>query len=55
MREKIRIRLYLIFFCLVSFILTVVGLTSAFVEAFMVFCSMFAYSYTMLFWNEARK
>lgn len=55
MEEKIGIRLYLISFCLTSFVLTVVGLTTGSIEAFVVFCSMFAYSYVMLFWNEARK
>lgn len=55
MEEKMRIRLYLLFFCLTSFLLTVAGLTTAFIEAFVVFCSLFAYSYIMLFWNEARK
>ncbi len=55
MEEKTRIRLYLLFFCITSFVLTIVGLTTSFIEAFVVFCSMFAYAYIMLFWNEARK
>lgn len=55
MEEKMKSRLYLLFFCIISFILTVVGLATAFMEAFIVFCSIFAYAYIMLFWNEVRK
>ena len=55
MKEKMKFRLYLLFVCIISFILTVVGLGTAFIEAFMVFYSIFAYSYLMLFWNESKK
>lgn len=55
MEEKVKFRLYLLFVCIISLLFTVVGLATAFMEAFLVFFSIFAYAIIMLFWNESRK
>ncbi len=55
MEEKMRFRLYLLFVSIISFLFTLVGLATAFMEAFLVFFSIFAYAVIMLFWNESRK
>ncbi len=55
MEEKTKVRLYLLFICSISLILTVIGLATMQTEAFAIFCSIFAYAFIMLFWNESKK
>jgi uncharacterized membrane protein YphA (DoxX/SURF4 family) len=55
MEDRVRFRWYLLFVCIISFILTLIGLATAFMEAFLVFFSICAYAYIMLFWNESKK
>lgn len=54
MEEKTKIRLYLLFFCVVTFSLTIISLKDAYTIGFTVFYGLFAYCFLVLLWEETK-
>jgi hypothetical protein len=54
MSEKTKIRLYLLFFCVVTFSLSIISLKDAYTIGFIVFYCLFAYCFLVLLWEETK-
>jgi len=55
MNEKTKIRLFLLFFCALTFLLAIISLTNAYIKEFIVFYCLFAYYFIVMFWEETKK
>ena len=54
MNEKTKIRLFLLFFCIVTFSLTIISLIDHYTKGFIIFYCLFAYYFIILFWEETK-
>lgn len=54
MNEKTKVRFFLLFFCAVTFLLTIISLTKVNIKEFIVFYCLFAYYFIVMFWEETR-
>jgi len=55
MNEKTKIRLFLLFFCALTFFLTIISLTNVYIKEFIVFYCLFAYYFIAMLWEETRE
>ena len=55
MSEKTKIRLFLLFFCALTFFLTIISLTNVYIKEFIVFYCLFAYYFIVMFWEENKE
>ena len=51
MNEKTKIRLFLLFFCALTFFLALISLTKVYIKEFIVFYCLFAYYFIVMFWE----
>jgi len=55
MNEKTKIRLFLLFFCALTFFLALISLANVCIKEFIVFYSLFAYYFLVMLWEETKE